>query len=114
MADPTSLIDGIAQSMRHLSERQRVISENIANSETPRPQGAREKEAPDFSGAGRGARRQQGRAHVARPRINADQRHDRRWARPRPRSRQRHRAGSRHLTETKPDGNNVTLEETRC
>ena len=44
----SDLIGGIARNMKHLSERQRVISENIANSETPGFK-ARDVRAPDFS-----------------------------------------------------------------
>ena len=62
------LMAGIGTAMRHLSERQRIVAQNIANSETPAYK-AREVEAPDFSdlvaqtGGGRSS------ARVARPRI---------------------------------------------
>lgn len=48
MTSSFSLLNGIGQSMKHLSERQRVISENIANGETPGFK-ARAVSAPDFS-----------------------------------------------------------------
>ncbi len=101
---PPTLITGLGDAMRHLSERQRVVAQNIANSETPGFK-AREVEAPDFGklvGDAAGPRR------VARPRVQitggmaalgASQ-----------------PLGGRitldkDVTETKPDGNNVTLEE---
>ncbi len=101
---PPTLITGLGEAMRHLSERQRVVAQNIANSETPGFK-AREVEAPDFGnlvGDAAGPRR------VARPRVQitggmaalgANQ-----------------PLGGRitldkDVTETKPDGNNVTLEE---
>ena len=63
MADNVpGLMAGIGQAMRHLSERQRVVSQNIANSETPGYK-SREVEAPNFSdllaetGGGRSAAR---------------------------------------------------------
>ncbi|MDP9414069.1 MAG: flagellar basal body protein [Pseudomonadota bacterium] len=101
---PPTLITGLGEAMRHLSERQRVVAQNIANSETPGFK-AREVEAPDFGklvGDAAGSRR------VARPRVQitggmaalgANQ-----------------PLGGRitidkDVTETKPDGNNVTLEE---
>lgn len=103
-----SVIDGITRSMKNLSDRQRVIAENIANSETPRYK-ARDLEKPDFSDlleAQTGASRT---PHVARPRIRITSGMQAMGARP-PR-------GSdgvildRNTTETKPDGNNVTLED---
>jgi flagellar basal-body rod protein FlgB len=102
------LLDGITRSMKHLSERQRVIAENIANSETPRFK-ARDVTAPDFSAlieAQGGAR---GAPHIARPRIQITAGMAAMGARP-------PRAASdiildRNTVETKPDGNNVTLEE---
>lgn len=101
----TDLIGGIARNMKHLSERQRVISENIANSETPGFK-ARDVRAPDFSDlvdAGTGS------AGIARPRVQLTGSMAALGARA-PIS-----AGSMMLdantSETKPDGNNVTLED---
>ncbi|MDB5671886.1 MAG: flagellar basal-body rod protein FlgB [Alphaproteobacteria bacterium] len=107
MADNVpALMAGIGQSMRNLSERQRVVAQNIANSETPGYK-AREVEAPDFSDM----LAQQGSsssAHVARPRITlsggmaslgAHQPED------------GHVKIDRDISEVKPDGNNVTLED---
>lgn len=101
----TDLIGGIARNMKHLSERQRVISENIANSETPGFK-ARDVRAPDFSSlvdAGTSS------AGIARPRVQLTGGMAALGART-PIS-----AGSMMLdadtSETKPDGNNVTLED---
>lgn len=108
MADNVpGLMSGIGQAMRHLSERQRVVSQNIANSETPGYK-SREVEAPDFSdllaetGGGRSA------ARVARPRITLTSGMSALGA---------HQPESGHvkldgdISEVKPDGNNVTLED---
>ncbi len=97
-------LSGIGQSMKHLAERQRVIAENIANSETPGFK-AREVERPDFA-AMLGV--EAGGARVARPQVQI--------------------TGAmaslgavqpiggqlildKDISETKPDGNNVTLED---
>lgn len=100
------LLAGIRTEMKHLAERQRVISQNIANSETPGFK-AREVQAPDFSdllaaqGVGGGPR-------VGRPRIQITSGMAALGARP-------VETGGvildKDVTETKPDGNNVTLEE---
>lgn len=99
------LLAGIGREMKHLAERQRVIAQNIANSETPGFK-AREVEAPDFGdllaaqGAGGGIR-------VGRPRVSITSGMAALGARPTD-------AGTildRDVSETKPDGNNVTLEE---
>lgn len=103
-----SILDGIGRSMKHLSERQRVIAENIANGETPGFK-AQTVEAPDFSSlvqvyGGNGGKPRVGRPHVqlsgGMAALGA----------------QAPRANSRvilesDISETKPDGNNVTLED---
>lgn len=108
MTSTSPLIAGITQAMKHLSQRQRVIAENIANGETPRYQ-AREVEKPDFSallesqGSGRGT------PHIARPRIALTAGMAAMGARP-----PEGAAGTildPDTSETKPDGNNVTLED---
>ncbi|CAN5405739.1 hypothetical protein BH10PSE12_BH10PSE12_14780 [soil metagenome] len=102
------LMDGITRSMKHLSERQRVIAENIANGETPRFK-ARDVTAPDFSALIAAQDGQRGVPRIARPRIQITSGMAAMGASP-------PRAASnivldRNTTETKPDGNNVTLEE---
>ncbi|TFI59651.1 flagellar biosynthesis protein FlgB [Sphingomonas parva] len=91
--------------MQHMSGRQKVIAQNIANSETPGFK-AREVEAPDFSqmlGAMEGGPR------VVRPRVTISGGMAALGARP--------TSGAngvildKDTMETKPDGNNVTLEE---
>lgn len=94
------LLDGIAASLRHLGDRQRVIADNIANADTPGFK-ARTLTSPDFKAmvdAG-GRPRPQVQATAAMVALGAE------------------RGGSarpvldREVTETKPDGNNVTLEQ---
>ncbi|EZP48659.1 flagellar biosynthesis protein FlgB [Sphingomonas sp. RIT328] len=103
MSDAISLISGLTRSMKHLAERQRVIAQNIANSETPAFR-AQEVEAPDFSAM----LVNKGVPHVTRPRINATSAMVALGAPP-------PATGSviadTQVTETKPDGNNVTLED---
>ncbi|MXP10441.1 flagellar biosynthesis protein FlgB [Altererythrobacter halimionae] len=89
--------------MRHLSDRQQVIAQNIANGDTPGYK-AREVEAPSFAGmvdAG-GARR------VARPTVQVSSEMRALGARPQTSSAI---VLDENTVETKPDGNNVTLEE---
>jgi flagellar basal-body rod protein FlgB len=97
------LLAGIRARMENLSERQRVIAQNIANSETPGYK-ARDIAEPSFAGMVN-----TGAAKVAQPRVELT-------------------AGMKALgaiqplggggvildkdiSETKPDGNNVTLED---
>lgn len=105
MAGTPNLLQGIERAMQHLSGRQKVVAQNIANSETPGFK-AREVDAPDF---GTLLNVQQGGPRVARPRISITSGMAALGA-SQPRS-----AGNVVLDpdtmETKPDGNNVTLEE---
>lgn len=100
------LFQGIEKAMQHLSGRQKVIAQNIANSETPGFK-AREVEAPDFGNLL--AVPQGGGPRVGRPRVTISSGMAALGARP--------PSGSggvildRDTMETKPDGNNVTLEE---
>lgn len=103
MANVPPLIAGIGAQMKHLAERQRVIAQNLANSDTAGYK-AREVEAPDF-GALLGA---QGAARVARPRVQITGGMAALGARPPQLS---HVILDRDVSETKPDGNNVTLED---
>jgi len=108
MSGTPSLIAGIAREMHHLADRQRVVAQNIANNDTAGYK-ARDVAAPDFAdllaqqGAGGS-----GRAGVARPRVAPTA------AMAALGSRAGVGAGTildRDVGETKPDGNNVTLEE---
>ena len=101
---PPRLLEGIARAMHHMATRQKVIAQNIANSETPGFK-AREVETPDFSSL---LSAQEGSPRVARPRITLSGGMAALGA--------RMPAGGgtirdRDISETKPDGNNVTLEE---
>jgi flagellar basal-body rod protein FlgB len=106
---PTStptLIAGITRSMKALSQRQQVIAQNLANSETPGFK-ARETISPDFAALlarhGDG-----GTPQVARPEVRISGGMAALGAR-------QPDGGSiiadRDTGETKPDGNNVVLEE---
>lgn len=104
---PTSppIVNGLVEAMRHLTERQKVIAQNIANSETAGYK-AREVEKPNFAAL---VNDSSGKSQIARPKINLSERMQALGA-------STPRAGShvmldRDIVETKPDGNNVTLEE---
>ena len=97
------LMHGIGAAMRHLSDRQQVIAQNIANGDTPGYK-AREVEAPSFAGMVDA----NGVGRMARPTVQI--------------SSEMRALGARqqvsgniildeNTVETKPDGNNVTLEE---
>ena len=98
-----ALMRGIGVAMRHLSDRQQVIAQNIANGDTPGYK-ARDVEAPSFAGlvdAG-------GAVRVARPSVQISS-----GMRALGASMQTSNAIvlDENVVETKPDGNNVTLEE---
>jgi len=101
--EATSLLAGIRTRMENLAARQRVIAQNIANGDTPGYK-AREVAEPSFAGLVDGSR-----PTIAAPRVELT-------------------AGMKGLgalepsngggtildtdiSETKPDGNNVTLED---
>ena len=102
-----NLLQGLTQAMHHLSDRQRVIAQNIANSETPGYR-SRDLEAPDFSSlvAAQGAAG--GAPRVARPRVNVTSGMAALGVSASAGSRT---IEDRDVSETKPDGNNVTLED---
>ena len=100
MSQPPRILQGIAGAMRHLSDRQRVLAQNIANADTPGYK-SKEVEAPDFGRLVGGA--------IERPKVRLTSGMAGLGARA-------PSAGSgvvydRHVSETKPDGNNVTLED---
>lgn len=102
------LFDGIGRAMKAMSEHQRVIAENIANSETPGFK-ARTLENPAFSVLVEGQLGASGPPHVSRPRVELSSAMAGLGAKA-------SQAGSRivldsNTSETKPDGNNVTLED---
>lgn len=98
-----ALLRGIGAAMRHLSDRQQVIAQNIANGDTPGYK-AREMQTPSFAGMVNSG----GPERVARPTVTISSEMKALGA--------SQRASStivldEGVTETKPDGNNVTLEE---
>ncbi|WP_159980876.1 MULTISPECIES: flagellar basal body protein [unclassified Novosphingobium] len=102
------IFDGMGRAMKAMAEHQRVISENIANSETAGYK-ARTVEAPDFSALVESQAGVGGTPRVARPRVELSGGMAALGARP-------PQAGGRVIldsetSETKPDGNNVTLED---
>ena len=95
------ILSGIRERMQNLSERQRVIATNIANSETPGYK-AREVEAPNFASLVGGS----GMVQAPRVELTAAMRS---LGAVQP-------VGTglildKNISETKPDGNNVTLED---
>lgn len=62
------LTRGIEQSMRHLSARQRVIAENVANASTPGYR-TRDVAAPDFGATLRATGRAASASGIARPTV---------------------------------------------
>ncbi len=99
------LMTGIGQAMKNLSERQRVIAQNIANSETPGFK-ARDVTPPNFSSLL--SAQEAGKPAVVRPRITLTSGMTALGA-------HQIMAGNivpdRDVSETKPDGNNVVLED---
>ena len=104
MTDSPRIVQGITAAMRHLSDRQRVIAENIANGETPGYK-ARTVATPDF---GSMLKVSSGRGQVARPTVALTSGMAALGARP---PRTGNIIPDRSVSETKPDGNNVTLED---
>lgn len=99
----SGLTDALAQAMRHLSERQRVIAQNIANSDTPGYR-AQELAEPKASFAAM----IDGRIVTARPHVTLSEGMRRLGA--------RQTSGGAlipdpSISEVKPDGNTVTLED---
>ncbi|BCA58946.1 flagellar basal body protein [Sphingomonas sp. HMP6] len=99
------LLAGIGVAMKNLSERQRVIAQNIANSETPGFK-AREVNPPNFSSLL--SAQDTGKPAVARPHITLTSGMTALGA-------HQIMAGNvvadRDVSETKPDGNNVVIED---
>ncbi|KRC79056.1 flagellar basal body protein [Sphingomonas sp. Root241] len=94
------ILAGIRERMQNLSERQRVVATNIANSETPGYK-AREVSEPNFASLVGGS------GMIAAPRVQLTDRMKSLGAI------QPIGTGlilDKDITETKPDGNNVTLE----
>lgn len=95
------ILAGIRERMQNLSERQRVVATNIANSETPGYK-ARVVSEPNFAALVGGS------GMIAAPRVQLTDRMKSLGAI------QPIGTGlilDKDITETKPDGNNVTLED---
>jgi flagellar basal-body rod protein FlgB len=95
------ILAGIRERMQNLSERQRVVAQNLANSETPGYK-AREVAAPNFASLVGGS------GKIAAPQVQLTDRMKGLGAI------QPLGAGvilDKDISETKPDGNNVTLED---
>lgn len=101
------LIEAIVRSMHNLGTRQKVIAENIANSETPHYR-AREVAPLDFGDLLTRQTVNTGVARIARPQIMIS---DAMVAMGATRPRDRNVIEDRETSETKSDGNNVTLED---
>ena len=99
----SGLTDAIAQAMRHLGDRQRVIAQNIANSDTP---GYRAQELADPNASF--AALVDGRIATPRPQVTISEGMRRLGA-------QQMSTGALipdpAVSEVKPDGNSVTLED---
>lgn len=99
-----ALVGGLTEAMRHLSERQRLIAGNIANSETPGYR-AQEMKAPDFGAL---VDASAGRPGVAKPVVIISAGMQALGATV-PRHPGQHE--DRAVSEVKPDGNTVTIED---
>ena len=104
MSDTTpALLRGIGTAMRHLSDRQQVIAQNIANGDTPGYK-AREIEKPSFAGMVDA----HGPGQVARPTVQITGAMRSLGASPQNAS---NIVLDENITEIKPNGNNITLED---
>jgi len=108
MSSLPAIFDSMSRAMKSMAEHQRVIAENVANSETPGYK-ARTVEAPDFASLLDGQLGAGGPPHVSRPRVELSGGMAALGARP-PQTGGRVVLDS-ETSETKPDGNNVTLED---
>ncbi|GAA0750825.1 flagellar biosynthesis protein FlgB [Sphingomonas sp. ABOLD] len=103
MSEMPTIFSAIQMRMQNLSQRQQVIAQNLANSETPGYK-SRDVSEPNFGDLLQGA----GGISVAKPRVELTGTMKNLGAvQP---------MGSglvfdKDVTETKPDGNNVTLED---
>lgn len=96
------LLDGLTAAMRHLGVKQKVIAGNIANSETPGYK-AQTVVTPDFAGLVAGPA-----GRITKPKVTLTSGMAALGAQVSASSDIR---ADRDTSETKPDGNNVTLED---
>jgi flagellar basal-body rod protein FlgB len=99
------LFDAFETQLRHLSQRQKVIAENIANSDTP---GYRARDVADTGFAKQLARATDGRTAVSAPQIEMPQAFAKLGSRM---AAQGNSVIDKNVMETKPNGNTVSLEE---
>lgn len=105
MTDTPSILSGIRANMEYLSRRQQVLAQNIANSETPGYR-ARDLARPDFAAM---VGDTGGVPSVATPRVELTA--GMRAMGATPLQGARGEIFSTDIGETKPDGNNVTIED---
>lgn len=98
------LLDGITAALRHLGARQEVIARNIANADTPGFK-AQTLKSPDFGAL---VREGQGSGQPPRPTVRPTAAMVALGARPAATART---IADRSVSEIKPDGNTVTLED---
>lgn len=108
MSSLPPIFDGMSLAMKNMSEKQRVIAENIANSDTPGFK-ARTVQSPDFSALVSQYGESGSTPQVTRPRVMLSSKMSSLGAKA-------PQAGGTvmldpNTSETKPDGNNVTLED---
>lgn len=102
-----AIMDNLTRSMRYLSDRQHAIAGNIANSETPGYK-ARDVEKPDFSAMIEGQSSNFSTPRITRPHVDLTSAMTLMGAQP---LRASGSIAYKNISETKPDGNNVTLED---
>ncbi len=108
MSSTPPLVAAIIRSMHHATARQSVIASNIANGETPHFK-ARDVQPTDFSDLlSRQVTGSRGIAHITRPQVVSSATMTALGASA---LRGRDIVEDRDTGETKPDGNNVSLEE---
>lgn len=107
MSSTPPLIEAITRSLHHLAARQRVVAGNIANNDTPHYQ-AQEIAAPDFSALLAEQLEGVRVIRVTHPVIGASAQMLALGATP---PRDTRIVRDEGVSETKPDGNNVTLED---
>jgi flagellar basal-body rod protein FlgB len=103
MAQTPAIIDAIGQSLKHLGTRQRVISQNIANADTP---GFKSRDVAPQSFAGM-VDASGNAVQVTAPTVQISDRMLSMGAKPLVSG----TIADKDISETKPDGNNVTLED---
>ena len=102
-----AIMDNLTRSMKFLSDRQHAIAGNIANSETPGFK-ARDVQKPDFAAMVDAKSNTADMPKIARPHVELTAAMVAMGAQPLPALAI---IAYQNISETKPDGNNVTLED---